>query len=79
LEGQRNGRDSSDEIAVFDFAVFALEKFSALRFLNTATLTAGLDERLAMTSLLDNPKNLFFTLLVRDAVGMHASEQTATV
>ena len=63
LTGQKAGRESPSQITVFDSVGFALEDFSALRFMHAAALEAGLGERLALIPQLADPKNLFGTLL----------------
>ncbi len=63
LAGQKTGRESEAQITVFDSVGFALEDFSALRFMHTAALDAGLGERLALIPQLADPKNLFGALL----------------
>jgi ornithine cyclodeaminase len=61
--GQKAGRDNATQITVFDSVGFALEDYSALRFMHAAALEAGLGERLALIPALADPKNLFGTLL----------------
>ena len=61
--GQKVGRDNAAQITVFDSVGFALEDYSALRFMHAAALEAGLGERLALIPALADPKNLFGTLL----------------
>ena len=56
------GRDNDDQITVFDSVGFALEDFSALRFMYKAALAHGLGERLALIPQMADPKNLFGTL-----------------
>jgi ornithine cyclodeaminase len=63
LNGTRTGRDSDAQITVFDSVGFALEDFSALRFMHEAALAQGLGERLALIPHMADPKNLFGTLL----------------
>jgi ornithine cyclodeaminase len=63
LAGHNTGRESEAQITVFDSVVFALEDFSALRFMHAAALDAGLGERLALIPQLTDPKNLFGALL----------------
>ena len=63
LSGTRTGRDSDAQITVFDSVGFALEDFSALRFMHEAALAQGLGERLALIPHMADPKNLFGTLL----------------
>ena len=62
LNGQKSGRDHWAQITVFDSVGFALEDFSALRFMHDTALAMGLGERLALMPQMDNPKNLFGTL-----------------
>ena len=61
--GQKTGRDNATQITLFDSVGFALEDYSALRFMHAAALEAGLGERLALIPALADPKNLFGTLL----------------
>ena len=63
LTGQKTGRESPSQITVFDSVGFALEDFSALRFMHAAAREAGLGERLALIPQLADPKNLFGALL----------------
>ena len=63
LKGQQTGRDDASQITVFDSVGFALEDFSAMRFMHEAALTLGMGERLALIPQLEDPKNLFGTLL----------------
>ena len=76
LAGQKTGRDSETQITVFDSVGFALEDFSALRFMHAAALDAGVGERLALIPQLADPKNLFGTLL-HDAT--HAVSERRTL
>jgi ornithine cyclodeaminase len=66
LHGSRTGRDSDTQITVFDSVGFALEDFSALRFMHDAALALGYGERLALIPQLADPKNLFGTLAQHD-------------
>ncbi len=63
LNGTRSGRESDAQITVFDSVGFALEDFSALRFMHDAALALGMGERLALIPQMVDPKNLFGTLL----------------
>ena len=63
LSGSLSGRDSDAQITVFDSVGFALEDFSALRFMHTEALAWGLGERLNLIPQMADPKNLFGTLL----------------
>ncbi len=66
LRGSRTGRDSDTQITVFDSVGFALEDFSALRFMHDAALALGYGERLALIPQLADPKNLFGILAQHD-------------
>ena len=66
LRGSLTGRDSDTQITVFDSVGFALEDFSALRFMHDAALALGYGERLALIPQLADPKNLFGTLAQHD-------------
>lgn len=61
--GNKTGRDTPEQITVFDSVGFALEDFAALRFMHQAALELGLGERLALIPQSADPKNLFGTLL----------------
>ena len=63
LAGHATGREHDAQITVFDSVGFALEDFSALRFMHETALALGLGERLALIPQLADPKNLFGTLL----------------
>lgn len=62
LSGRQSGRDSAAQITVFDSVGFALEDYSALRFLYAAARQDGVGERLALIPALADPKNLFGAL-----------------
>ena len=66
LHGRRTGRESDAQITVFDSVGFALEDFSALRFMHKAALARGLGERLNLIPQMADPKNLFGTLAQLD-------------
>lgn len=59
LTGRAVGRENPQQVTVFDSVGFALEDYSALRFLQDLAMESGLDERIALIPLLDDPKNLF--------------------
>ena len=63
--GQKAGRDSAAQVTVFDSVGFALEDFSALRFMFGAASELGLGERTALIPQLADPKNLFGMLSLR--------------
>ena len=59
LTGQAPGRTSANQMTVFDSVGFALEDFSALRYLREAAATLGLGQYLSLVPALDDPKDLF--------------------
>lgn len=62
LRGERSGRDNPEQVTVFDSVGFALEDFSALRFMMDSAMRLGMGERIALIPQLADPKNLFGTL-----------------
>ena len=62
LAGQQPGRLSADEVTVFDSVGFALEDYSALRFMHDAARELHMGEMIALIPQLDDPKNLFGAL-----------------
>ncbi len=59
LAGSETGRESDHQITVFDSVGFALEDFSALRYLHRLSLELGIGEDIDLVPVLDNPKDLF--------------------
>jgi ornithine cyclodeaminase len=72
LAGHAAGRDSAAQVTVFDSVGFALEDFSALRYLHAQARSLGLGQRLPLIPRLDDPKDLY--QLVRPAFS-HATGQ----
>jgi ornithine cyclodeaminase len=66
LAGQATGRDSPTQVTVFDSVGFALEDFSALRYLYAQARQRGLGQALPLIPRLDDPKDLY--QLVRPAL-----------
>jgi len=66
LSGKAVGRSSEAQITVFDSVGFALEDYSALRFMRDTAQELGLGQRLALIPGLDDPKDLYS--LVRPSV-----------
>ncbi|SDB98025.1 ornithine cyclodeaminase [Cupriavidus sp. YR651] len=62
LAGQVPGRRDAGEITVFDSVGFALEDFSALRYLRDQAEALRIGDRTALIPALDDPKNLFSQL-----------------
>jgi len=59
LRGARPGRRNASEITVFDSVGFALEDFSALRFMRDLAEELGVADSLSLIPALDDPRNLF--------------------
>ena len=59
LTGQAAGRQSAEQVTLFDSVGFALEDFSALSFLHDSALALGLGEYLQLVPANDDPKDLF--------------------
>lgn len=59
LAGKQHGRTSPEQVTMFDSVGFALEDFSALRFLQNSATTQGLVQSLDLIPHLDDPKNLY--------------------
>ncbi len=62
LTGQAPGRRSNADITVFDSVGFALEDYSALRYLAEQAAAMGLGEALPLIPALANPRDLFSLL-----------------
>ena len=59
LAGKHPGRSRDDEITLFDSVGFALEDFSALRFINDLALQQARGERIDLIPSLADPKDLY--------------------
>jgi len=62
LTGSKPGRAQADAITVFDSVGFALEDFSALRFMYGIAQNLGMGESIALVPELADPKDLFGAL-----------------
>jgi ornithine cyclodeaminase len=62
LSGKQPGRRNSAEVTIFDSVGFALNDFSALRYLQRLETAQGDSELLDLIPRLDDPKNLFAAL-----------------
>ena len=67
LTGQAPGRSTARAVTVFDSVGFALEDYSALRYLYAAADSEGLGQPLALLPAQDDPKDLFAVLLRKSA------------
>jgi ornithine cyclodeaminase len=59
LSGQQTGRDDDSQVTVFDSVGFALEDFSALRYVYAQAQRIGLGVNLDLIPALDDPKDLY--------------------
>ncbi len=59
LKQQAPGRSRADQITLFDSVGFALEDYSALRYLRDCARELGLGQALSLIPALANPKDLF--------------------
>jgi ornithine cyclodeaminase len=62
FKGEATGRTHPAQITVFDSVGFALEDFSAMRYMGQAAHDLGLGQALALIPALADPKNLFALL-----------------
>ena len=59
LQGLVQGRTSEQQVTVFDSVGFALEDYSALRFMRDSALRLGVGQSLPLIPALANPRDLF--------------------
>ena len=59
LAGEKAGRDSPSQVTMFDSVGFALEDFSALRYLRESAARLNLGRPLPLIAQLEDPKNLY--------------------
>jgi ornithine cyclodeaminase len=59
LRHEAPGRTSAQDVTVFDSVGFALEDYSALRYLREAARELGVGQRVSLIPELGNPKDLF--------------------
>ncbi|MCX7289148.1 MAG: ornithine cyclodeaminase [Rhodobacterales bacterium] len=63
MAGQIPGRSSADQVTLFDSVGFAIEDFSALRYVRSKLAETGLGTMLDMIADPDDPRDLFGMLL----------------
>jgi ornithine cyclodeaminase len=63
ITGQATGRRNTREITLFDSVGFAVEDFSALRYIRAKMLETGLYDNLDMIADPDDPRDLFGMIL----------------
>ncbi|CAB3894729.1 ornithine cyclodeaminase [Achromobacter ruhlandii] len=73
LTGQSAGRQDGRDITVFDSVGFALEDFSALRWLRDCAVRHGIGTRVEVAPRLADPKNLFDLVRGRQAAAQAAA------
>ena len=59
LSGKAEGRTSDAQVTVFDSVGFALEDYSALRFMRDVAIELNMGETMSLIPVMSNPKNLF--------------------
>lgn len=62
VNGQAPGRESADQVTLFDSVGFALEDYSALRYVFDVAKALNIGHELALVPELANPKDLFAVL-----------------
>lgn len=63
VSGSKPGRESADELTLFDSVGFALEDYSALRLVHEMAGETGIGEEVDLIPDLEDPKDLFGPLL----------------
>jgi ornithine cyclodeaminase len=59
LSGQKPGRDNADQVTLFDSVGFAMEDFSALRYVHDQAKAMGMGAPIALIPQLSDPKDLY--------------------
>ncbi|QPB43473.1 ornithine cyclodeaminase [Rodentibacter haemolyticus] len=59
FQKDQSARQSKEEVTLFDSVGFAIEDFSAIRYMNDAAIKLGLARPLSLTPDLKDPKDLF--------------------
>jgi ornithine cyclodeaminase len=72
LTGQSAGRKNAADVTIFDSVGFALEDFSALRWLRDAAVRHGVGARIEVAPQLPDPKNLFEAVRAAQPVAARA-------
>ncbi len=63
ITGRRPGRESDEELTIFDSVGFALEDYAALRLVNELAKEMGIGQEISLIPDLDDPKDLFGALM----------------
>ena len=77
LSGKLVGRENAEQITMFDSVGFALEDFSALRYVRDLALAQERGMEIDLIAQLQDPKNLY--ALIKPAATPTATESTDTV
>ncbi len=67
LSGAVRGREHDDQVTVFDSVGFALEDYSALRYLHDVTLARDIGTTIDLIPKPANPKDLYQLIAARPA------------
>ena len=59
LDGTAQGRQGAGQVTVFDSVGFALEDYTALRYIQQLATERGVGQQIALVPELDDPKDLF--------------------
>jgi len=70
LQGQSPGRTAREQVTVFDSVGFALEDYSALRFMRDCARRMGIGRNLSLIPELADPKDLFGSIRPRPQAGV---------
>jgi ornithine cyclodeaminase len=68
LTGQLKGRDNAEQITLFDSVGFAMEDFSALRYVYDTARAMALGDAMTLIPPLANPKDLFSALRLTSSI-----------
>ena len=68
IAGAEKGRDSIDQITIFDSVGFALEDMAVLRYIYDLAIKLQMGETIALVPQMENPKDLFGLMKVRSQV-----------
>jgi ornithine cyclodeaminase len=76
LTGQLKGRDNAEQITLFDSVGFAMEDFSALRYVYDTARAMALGDAMTLIPPLANPKDLFSALHLTSATAQTVEVRT---
>jgi ornithine cyclodeaminase len=74
LDGQAHGRDSAEQITLFDSVGFALEDYSALRYLHAQAQALFLGADVSLIPALDDPKDLYQLVRPASTAAVYSNE-----